>query len=226
MRILFLILVTLGSFLQGYAQEGSSFYFTQAQPSNAKALQQFPDELLGDYRSKKDTLLTMMIRKDSIRMRLITPVVIARSELMAQNNWHLRDNLLYGVYPDRPVEVVMKNDTLIFGLEFEQTVFRFCDSMVLKGKDKQFFFSTRSGKGKWTVYLLELKKENEQYSIIWSAVDHETEQNELLIKNSPGYTRKTINGSTIYLLNLNEIQMQAFISGGGFNVPEYYHRVK
>lgn len=219
MRNLFLVLFTVGCFLTGTSQENTSFYFSAAQPSGSSSLKEIPDEFHGTFVSKKDSLRSLRIVSDSIYVRIISMVVVTRDEINATPGLDLRDSLLYGIYKDRPVEVVNVNDTIIFGIESTHTIFRLGKEMQARKCGDDLLLSTKENNGYWSVVCVS-KANTGKKELVFAYLDHELGWD--LMKTQKGLKKKKVDNMDTWLLDLPLKEMQIFISKGGFNLPEIY----
>ncbi|MFN3342150.1 MAG: hypothetical protein ACK40M_05605 [Flavobacteriales bacterium] len=226
MRNLFLVLFTVGCSLTALAQEDLSFYFADAQPNGSRNLTSFPEAFRGEYISKQDSLLKVTITEDSIHVRLISFVIMTLKEVKDAPGLRLKDSLLFGIYKDRPVEVIRKNDTLIFGMETKYRMFAVSDTSVIRVCGNDLLLSSKDGNGKWTVMRISLIPRDglKTPGVEFAYVDHDEQIK--LIRSQKGLQRKQENGQTFLQLDLGYPDMQRFIEAGGFNMRQSYFRTE
>lgn len=220
MKLLICFIVTFWSGFTIYAQEAVSLYFTVVQPNDQKNLTQFPLSWQGEYTAEKDSLRKLIITEDSILVELITPVVISIQELKKDSTLQLKENLLYGIYRNKPVEVVRKNDTLIFAFVATHLFFKADPTNMLRSCGNMFLINRFNAKDRYSVTLLELNPET--FSIKISYIDHE--ENPELYTQLKNIKRKNTSEEKLILIDFNTLQFIQFIQQGGFNVVENYIR--
>lgn len=218
MRNLFLVLFTVGCVLESSAQEGSSFYFSGPQPSDGQSLGWFPEQYHGDYVSKKDSLRTLHINNDSAWFKIITLVVMSKQEIQEADGLELRDSLLYGIYRDRPVEVLSLRDTVIFGIESFYTLFKMTDSTVLRRAGDDVIMNVREKNGYWTG--IHMSKIDGKQELEIAYVDHELGWE--LIGKQKKLKKKSVQNETLWLLDIVMKDMGAFIANNGFNIKDHF----
>lgn len=196
------------------AQEGSSMYFREAQPKGEAALEKIPESFLGHYRSTHDSLKSIIITTDSIYVELVTIGILSEKEVRDNPKLELKDTLLYGIYSDKPVEVIVKNDTLIFAVVSRHLFCKFSEQTTIKSLGDHLLISTETGEERFLVCCISLEKEGIQVAY----VDHELEME--LIKKQKGFVQKKEAAGDLYLLDLNALEMKKFIEKKGFNDGE------
>jgi hypothetical protein len=222
-RIIFFVLITLGQYSRAMGQDYPSLYFAEAQPSKTENLKSIPENFRGTFRHASDSLNEFVICADSIYIRTVDVQMMTRQEVLANKSLHLRDSVIYGFYRDgRPVNVIRKNDTLFFALEYHYTMFRISGKDILRACGNSLLISKEESKGKWTLTRLSFVMEKGKEVLEMAYIDHEEIKS--LVESQKDLKRKSDQTGNFFSLSLNSSAMTQFMEGGAFNVRKIYYR--
>ena len=135
MRKLFFLILLIGTF-SFYAQEtSSSFYFQQAQPANLQSSLKIEEDHIGAYYKSNDSLVRIIVEKDSIYTEFSIVFIYSKEELKA--------NLLYSLPSEQSHYI--KN--------------------VMRLKPGDTFSLFNSMNGEWRVKIVNHNKENIEFKV-------------------------------------------------------------
>ena len=87
-----------------YGQEDySSFYFEDSQPLNAPSIFEIQDSYLGSYYKQNDSLVRVIIEKDSIYTEFGILFIISQEELKKNKSINIENSFVHGIQPNRGI---------------------------------------------------------------------------------------------------------------------------
>lgn len=219
MKFLFCVFFTFWSAPIILAQENVSLYFSSPQPSNEKNLENIPVSFTGIFVSEKDSLKKLIITQDSIYVELISLVYMSIDEVEMNPSLELMDSLLYGIYPNEPVQVVLRNDTVFFAIVANHLFFKPSKKSTIRICGEHLIFSDKISTGKYSIGLIKFDQEKGSISI--SYIDHEEHLAVILSQN--GVVEKNEANEKSYFLNLSTDALLNFIHSGLFAISETFY---
>ena len=216
MRNLFLLIFTLG-YYPVFSQEPTSFYFTAPQPAGEKSLEKIPSGFSGVYLHPTDSLKKLFVTEDSIYARIILAAYLTMEEINNDPLLHVKDTLLYGVYPDKGIPYFRTNDTIIYFMADDYIFFKPGEKQVARISGTSLLLNYKDNNNNWSALMLTRSSDGD---LIVAEIDHEKEMP--LIEKQKGIRKKKVGGITTYFLNMSLEEMNDFISAGGFNISSKY----
>ena len=214
-----LLLIYFFSTYGFYAQsEASSFYFKSPLPSGTDSTLEFNENHLGSFYKADDSLVRIIIDRDSIFSEFVIMLTISQKELKKNKKLKLSDSLLYGVKANQGIPYMMLDDTVYAVMLQYELFFKADKEHVLKFKDDQYFLNTKNENGYYSTSLLDLKKD----TLSLYEIDHYESMDE--INKIKDLIQQSNEGYKIYLANPTDEELKELIINKGFNDQTKFHK--
>ncbi len=214
-----LLLIYFFSTYSFYAQsEASSFYFKSPQPLGIDSAFEFNENYIGSFYKANDSLVRVIIDRDSIFSEFIIMLTISQKELKKNKKLKLGDSLLFGVKENKGIPYMSLDDTIYAVMLQYELFFKADKDHVLKFKDDQYFLNSKNEKGFYSTSILGLKEDT--LSIL--EIDHYESMEK--IKKFKDLNQHTIDDIKIFLANPSNEELTEFILNNGFNDQIIYHK--
>jgi hypothetical protein len=187
--------------------------FTDPQPVGTNDLSKFPKRLQGSYISLADNS-TLIIHDDFIQRVYDFDYKIHLHQL--DSTARLSGDTLINMKTDEKVFVKKENDSLVFHIHSEDTIFQINPVSILRKLKGYYFLNTQYGKG-WEVQKIQLAKGQLVISSVSTKQDIEN-LNEIIEK-----PQDTI---PPYQYTLTKKQFKEFVQNDGFSEGETFVRQK
>ena len=214
-----LLLIYLFSSYSFYAQsEASSFYFKNPLPLKSDSIKEFSEEFLGSFLKSDDSLVRLIIDKDSIITEFVIILTIGPKELKKNKSLKLSDSLLYGVKENKGIPYMMLDDTVYAVMLQYDLFFKADKEHILKYNEGKYFLNTRNENGYYSTSILDLKND----TLCLHEIDHYESMDEINKIND--LTQTSIKGLKIYLANPTNEELKKLIYNKGFNERTIYYK--
>ena len=110
-KLLFTISILITYSFYGQA-DFSSFYFEKPQPVYTSPIFEIQDSFLGSYYKENDSLIRVVIEKDSIYTEFGILFIISPKELKKNKNISIKDSLIQGIQPSKGIPFKIIEDTI------------------------------------------------------------------------------------------------------------------
>jgi len=214
-----LLLIYIFSTYGFYAQsEASSFYFKSPLPSGTDSTLEFNENHYGSFYKADDSLVRIIIDRDSIFSEFVIMLTISPQELKKNKKLKLSDSLLFGIKENKGIPYMMLDDTIYAVMLQYELFFKADNDHILKFKNNHYFLNTKNEKGFYSTSILDLK--GDTLSLL--EIDHYKVMDKInRIKN---LTQQTIEGVKVYLADPSDEELRDFILNNGFNDRIIYHK--
>jgi hypothetical protein len=200
-------------------REPTSFYFGIPVVDSSTLRLTFDQNMTGDYRSGTDDYNRFVIEKDSIYVKVGTPIIMTMNEAQ-KKGFTLVDDKIFGIDKNRGLFCKVMNDTVFTVFYQYETFFNVSRGDVL----------SPLGKG----YLLCIKEQNELFSYLYverkgkelviKSIDHESEMS--LIYGFTHLYSQYMEGINTYIAKPVWSEMLTFVERNGFNDVVIYKLIK
>ena len=152
-----------------YAQnETSSFCFKSPQPTDTDTSYEFHKEHLGTYYKSDDSLVRLIVEKDSIFIDFVVMLSFSKQELRKDKKLSIDDSLLFGVKANCGIPYMIFDDTLYAAMLQNDLFFKIDENNTLKYENEKYFLNYKNVNGFFSTVILSFKNEN----LILSELDH------------------------------------------------------
>ncbi len=152
------ILTTLFLLLVCYivhAQEPTSFYFSEAQPSQLETTSTFSPSICGKYVLEDDSLTQLYITPDSIYMQQNVLFILSKKDFRkSKKKYYTKDGLLYGIVQDKGLPYVVQNDTTFAIYKQINNYFTPSITTPLKQQNKTYYLNEQTEHGHFSTSML------------------------------------------------------------------------
>ena len=202
-----------------YAQnEVSSFYFKSPQPVNTDTSFEFHKEHWGAYYKSDDSLVRLIVEKDSIFTEFVIMLSLSKQELRKDKKLSIDDSLLFGVKANYGIPYMIFDDTLYAVILQNDLFFKIDENNPLKYHDQKYFLNYKNKNGFFSTTLLSFEKE----SLLLSEIDHYESMN--LIRNFNELNETEVYKIKTYIATPSEEEFFNFIKNNGFSTNIKYHK--
>ena len=217
MRRLLIAIYIFGSY-SFYAQEDySSFYFKTSQPENTASIFTIDDSFLGSYYKKDDSLVRVVVDKDSIYTEFGILFIVSPKEIKKSKTLSIKDSLLFGIQPNKGIPFTTIEDTIYAVLVQQDLLFKPDSNHILKFDNGVYFLNSRNSNNLFTTKLITLEKD----TLILKETDHLSTFN--LLEKFKRFSESEQNGIKTYIANPTQKELNLFIKEDGFNDLIKYH---
>ena len=214
-----LLLIYFFSTYGFYAQsEPSSFYFKSPLPSGTDSTLEFNENHLGSFYKADDSLVRVIIDRDSIITEFVIMLTIGPKELKKNKALKLSDSLLFGVKKNKGIPYMMLDDTVYAVMLQYDLFFKADKEHILKFNDGQYFLNTKNENGYYSTSILELN--NDTLSLY--EIDHYESMDK--INEIKDLNQQNIEGLKVYLANPTNEELKTLITNKGFNDRTIYYK--
>lgn len=200
----------------GFAQEPSSFFFTQPQPKKGETLSKFPSKYRGLYKFQKDSTRRLVISADSLFTDFPIVMTFPKTHLQKKGRW-LNDSMVIGSRKDT-LPCINKGDTIYFYEFVAVNVFKISETHILTQLDDYLILNTRMADDRWMVTII--YKENSGISL--AHFDHDKKENQ--IDDLRKIKKSQEEQSVVYLANFKEKDFKKLIDDEWFQGKQYYYK--
>lgn len=202
-----------------YGQDNnSSFYFKQSQPAELETFKTLDKEIIGYYYKSNDSLIRIIIEKDSIYTEFGIVFVYSKKDLEKNKQLLIKDSLLFGVNEKNGVPYTINNDTLYAFLLQYDVMFRSDNNSILKKQANNYFLNYKNEYGYFSTTLLSFTENR----LKLQQIDHLSCFNK--IQKFENITTEKLDGKTTYIADPNSQELLFFIKDKGFNDIIDYHK--
>lgn len=201
-----------------YGQEDfSSFYFENSQPSNATSIFEIQDSFLGSYYKDNDSLVRVVIEKDSIYTEFGILFIISEEELKKNKSISIENSLVHGIQPSRGIPFKIIEDTIYAVLIQQDLLFKPDSNHILKQQQGNYFLNSKNEKGFFSTTLLSIQKD----TLMFKEIDHIEVFS--LLKKIKNLKEVEQNNMKTYIANPTTKELNLFIREQGFSDLIKYH---
>ena len=213
-----LIAIYIFSSYSFYAQEDySSFYFKTSQPENTASIFTIDDSFIGSYYKKDDSLVRVVVDKDSIYTEFGILFILSPKEVNKNKTLSIKDSLLFGIQPNKGIPFTTIEDTIYAVLVQQDLLFKPDSNHILKFDNGVYFLNSRNSNNLFTTKLLTLEKD----TLILKETDHLKTFS--LLEKFKRFSESEQNGIKTYIANPTQKELNLFIKEDGFNDLLKYH---
>jgi hypothetical protein len=202
-----LVVLPCTAFLQ---REPSSLYFGIPIIDSSKTIQRFDEKIVGDYRTDENSYNRMVIEKDSIYVKVGTPLLFSVKEAN-QKGFTIVDDKIYGIDKNRGLFCSVEKDTVFTVYYQYETFYSAHRGDVMTILENKYLLSIKERNGLYTYLLLERQED----ILFIKSIDHET-QIHLVYGFSQIYSQ-FLEGINTYVVKPGWNEILKFVDSNGFN---------
>ena len=215
-KLLFTISILITYSFYGQA-DFSSFYFEKSQPEYTPSIFEFQNSFTGSYYKKNDSLIRVIVEKDSIYTEFGILFIISPKEIKKNKNVTIKDSLIHGIQPSRGIPFKIIEDTIYAVLIQQDLLFKPDSNHILKQQDDTYFLNSKNKKGFFSTRLLTFEKD----TLMIKEIDHLVVFN--LIQEFQILKETQENNMKYYIANPTTSELNLFIKKQGFSELLKYH---
>lgn len=137
------------------AQESTSFYFSEAQPTTVEITTQFDSTICGKYVLEEDSLTQLYITPDSIYTQQNVLFILTKKDIRkSKKKYHVENNKLYGIVDGQGLPSFVENDTTFAIYKQISNYFTPSKTTPLKKQNKTYYLNEKNEHGYYSTSLL------------------------------------------------------------------------
>ena len=217
MRILLFTISIFCSYVF-YAQDDfSSFYFKTSQPANTPSVFKIADSFIGSYYKENDSLVRIVIDKDSIYTEFGILFIVSPKELKKSKTLSIKDSLLFGIQGSKGIPFKSINDTIYAVMIQQDLLFKPDSSHILKYENDIYFLNSKNSNNLFNTKLLTIEND----TLFLKETDHLNSFK--LLQKFEQFNELEQNKIKSYIANPTKKELNLFIKEQGFNEILKYH---
>ncbi len=194
----------------------SFIYFSEAQPTNVDAINEFPKKFVRTY--TMDYSHRLVVESKCAFIKEIETITALKSELDSISEFELRNNKVYDKSENKAYKTFIKGDTIAFEIERLDTIFSFAENEIAK-EYKSSLVLNKEVNGKYQTSILKLATIGAKHIQLGTKKDFTKLKSEL---NIPFVTEKRENDTLYVVLMPSRADFRKLLRKEGFEYESNY----